>query len=261
MATGLTIAAAAAALLLGAITGASAAVQPAAGSNPADAPLLATDLLLRAVTPELDFAATLAPEMALAPPLARQTLATARQYQAKMRADAARAKADAVAGGYPARPYAVAQQWTTRAETPALLAFSGLLWEYTGGAHGNSNYAVALWDRARQRPLATADLFADPKAALAALTPVWCKALGDARRRKRGDTGPSAFEDCPPLADLPIVPTGLGTIATLTVLAAPYVAGSYAEGSYEVPLDPAAVLPLLKPEWRATFGADTAPAR
>lgn len=245
-------------LLLAAVAGcgkAPTAEQPVA----ADSALLASDLLLRDATPQLEFSATLAPEMALAPALAREIIGTARQYQTKMQADAAAAETDAKAGGYPARPYSVIQRWTGEAETPALLAFSGLLWEYTGGAHGNSNYDVALYNRTAGSRIATADLFTDPKAALAALQPVWCAALADARRQKRGNDTASGFDDCPALSDLPMLPYGQGTVTALKVLAAPYVAGPYAEGSYEVLLDPTAALPFLKPEWRATFGQTDTP--
>lgn len=229
---------------------------PAAAASPP-----ATDLLVRETTPALDFAATLAPEMALAPDLLAAVREEALAYRAKMQADAAAQMADAKKAGFPARPYAVMQRWTAEAETPALLAFRGLLWEYTGGAHGNSNFVVTLYDRTHGRRMTTNDLFADPKAALAALQQPWCAALADARKARRGGEPASGFEDCPALADLPIVPMGQGQITALKVLAAPYVAGSYAEGSYELVIPADQIAPFVKPEWRATFGVADTPAR
>lgn len=235
---------------------------PAVGKPPDSHGLPASDLLVRETTPALDFSATLAPEMALAPVLAGEIKAEALAYQEKMQAQAATDMKAAEERGFPARPYAVNQRWTTEAETPALLAFSGLLWEYTGGAHGNSNFAVVLYDRAERRRIETADLFTDPKAALSALRQPWCAALAEERKARRSHNQASGFDDCPALGGLPIVPVagGQGAVTGFKVLAAPYVAGPYAEGSYEllVPADP--VLPFLKPEWRATFGATDRPA-
>ncbi len=213
----------------------------------------ASDLMLRADTPELRFRWTAPPEAVLESLLFAAMRAEAERELAKEQAAASRDASQAAKAKFPFRPYLWSQRWSAEAETPTLLALSVEASGYTGGAHGNLGYGARLFDRARQRPIFFADLFTDPTAAFAALTPAWCAALDAERAIRRGDQVNSMFADCPPLAERTLVPVGEGSIHSFRVLVEPYVAGPWSEGSYIVTLDPAPALPFLKPDYRATF--------
>jgi hypothetical protein len=85
------------------------------------------------------------------------------------------------------------------------------------------------------------------------LQPGFCKAL-DAQRavRRQGVRDPN-YSDCPPLADLAVVPVGDGAIHSLRVLVPPYTAGPWAEGAYEIALMADPVRPHLLPRFAASF--------
>jgi hypothetical protein len=130
---------------------------------------------------------------------------------------------------------------------------------YTGGAHGNSTFDALVWDRgSRPDALETRALFADvPSFEEAVLNP-YCKALGPARLERIGEAGlGTAIEDiCPLISELTVsFATSDGkTIDRIVLLSAPYVVGSYAEGSYEIEVPVTDdILALLRPEYRDQF--------
>lgn len=219
----------------------------------AQAPILATDLLRRAQSPMLDYRWTMAPEAALEPALFRALAADAATDEAAARRAAASDAAQARKGGYPMRPHYRADRWTATAETPGLIALSAEREVYTGGAHGNRAFLSALFDRRTGARIGFARLFADPKAAYAALAPGWCSGLAEARKARRQGVALDGFEDCPPLAERTVVPVGQGWVHGFRVLVEPYVAGPYAEGSYEVMLDPTPAMGHLKPAFAKDF--------
>ena len=93
----------------------------------------------------------------------------------------------------------------------------------------------------RRREIKVADLFAEPANRDRLLTQRWCDALNKAREEKRGEPvgGDEMFDECPKLDEIAIVPTdkdGNGRFERLILTASPYVAGPYAEGSYEIDL-------------------------
>lgn len=148
-------------------------------------------------------------------------------------------------------PYMFDKQWRTDANLDELVALSAAVYSYSGGAHGNSFYDALIWDRSARERIAFEDLFSDPEAAIAALTPAFCAALQAERAQRR--EGEEGRDDCPAIGDHPVaLITGpSGRIETFRVLIEPYAAGSYAEGTYEIDVpvsDP--VLRLV----RARFG-------
>ena len=158
-------------------------------------------------------------------------------------------------------PHYFAKTWSTVGDTPHLLTLSASIESFTGGAHGNLNFDGLIWDKAAGRAVTLANLFADPAAALAALTPAYCQALDQERSERRGEPLPLAGEnmaaDCPPLPKqvaLPVDADGDGRFEAVTILIGPYAAGAYAEGSYlvEVPLT-APLRALVKDRYRASF--------
>lgn len=224
-----------------------------AGAPPAVEPELpASDLLVRYEGPALGFRWSLAPEAALEPPLVRDMRAEALADRAK----AIRAAEEAAAGSQPGDRkirYEWIERWKPEAETDLLLAFSAQQYSFTGGAHGNVLLRSVIWDRGAGRRVSFAELFHDPKAALAALRPVFCKALDAERAQRRGGQVGSSFNDCPDFAAYAIVPMGDGGIGALRVLVPPYEAGPWSEGVYEITLDASLIRPFLAPRYAAAF--------
>lgn len=151
----------------------------------------------------------------------------------------------------------------TQGETARLLSLSRTYYAFTGGAHGNGATTGLLWDRQRSKEIPFAALFARPGGYGAALRAPYCRAL-DNERRKRRWPGYQAgivpeFNSCPKLTDLALIPAASrqgGRLDRIHLVAAPYLAGSYAEGEYDIQLPvTAALIAALKPEYRASFTA------
>jgi len=151
--------------------------------------------------------------------------------------------------------------WEVAANLPRFLSLSASTYFYTGGAHGNGTFEALVWDRETGGALDPKALFASPEALEEALHPAWCQALKVQRTERVGpESAEDSFFSCPPIADLALVPRSAGGTAfdTIELLAAPYVAGSYAEGTYEVTLPVTAeVIRAVKPEYRAAFAPGT----
>ncbi|MCL9983094.1 MAG: DUF4163 domain-containing protein [Erythrobacter sp.] len=149
------------------------------------------------------------------------------------------------------------KSWEVVADLPRFLSLSASFYAYTGGAHGNGAYDALVWDREAKAAMDPKALFRSEAILQEALGETWCKAL-KAERMKRlgGDYSEDSIFTCPPIADLTLL---LGSSDTqsfnrIGLLAAPYVAGSYVEGTYEVtlPVTPK-VLAAVKPEYTAAF--------
>lgn len=163
-------------------------------------------------------------------------------------------------GGFPYHPLASRTQWQVIADLPRLLSLSGEFYSFTGGAHGMSGVEGLIWDRAADRVVPALDLFVSPAAIEGAIRGPFCAALDAERARRRGpenlqDAG-GMFADCPALSELTILPgssTGRA-FDRIGLYAGPYVAGPYAEGSYDITLPvTGAVLAAVRPEYRADF--------
>jgi hypothetical protein len=202
-------------------------------------------------TPELDFLWRAPPELAEAPTLLgtlrAQALATAEEMQAGAIEDLKLRPADA-----PKISHFFVEDWTVAADTPALLNVRADISMYTGGAHPNHGFAVKYWDKAERHEISFSDLFTDWTAAEKLLTPAYCTALDAERVSRRGAIENGSFDDCPPLGDQPVALMSWPgqDISGFRVLLAPYVAGPYAEGDFEidVPLTDA-LHALIKPSY------------
>lgn len=146
--------------------------------------------------------------------------------------------------------------WEVAANLPRFLALSSGVYTYGGGAHGSTGYDALIWDRQANAALDPAAMFRSPAALQSAIGPAWCAALAQEKTARLGaDYSPDAW-DCPPIADLALLPGSSNgqTFDSIDLIAAPYVAGSYAEGPYEVTLPvTAAVLAALKPAYKPAF--------
>lgn len=149
----------------------------------------------------------------------------------------------------------------TEGRTPRLLSLSRTYYAFTGGAHGNGGTSGLLWDRRLGKEIAFAALFAKNYGAV--LRAPYCRALDQERRKRRGpDYAPSTiseFDSCPKLADLALIPADSrhrGRFDQIHLVAAPYLAGPYAEGEYDIALPiTGAFIAALKPEFRTSFSA------
>ncbi len=147
--------------------------------------------------------------------------------------------------------------WDVVADVPRFLSLSGAWNVYSGGAHGNYAWDALVWDREAQEGFDPKTMFTSPAALQGALGGAWCKALL-AERAER--LGPEYADDsvfpCPPIADLTVLvgSSDSKSFNRIGLIAAPYVAGSYAEGEYEVtlPVTPK-VLAAVKPAYKAAF--------
>lgn len=189
--------------------------------------------------------------------------ADAARRQASIAKDAADDRATSRKEGYPFHPYESVARWSMVTDTPRLLSLSADLNVYTGGAHGSPGSASLVWDKAGGRRLAPISLFTTPGSLQAAIRAPYCARLKVERNRRSGDTPEPAddlFAPCPTLKELTLLlgSTNGQRIDRIGLLADPYVAGSYAEGTYEVtlPVSPA-VLAAVRPEWRSAFALGT----
>lgn len=224
------------------------------------APILASDLIIRNNSANLQYSWRVPPEVGIEPKLFEMMHAKAEAGLAAGRATADRDAAEAKKAGYPVHQYADISNWALAADTPRLLALTGQVYGFTGGAHGNTGYDSVVWDRKLQKQIGVPDLFTDRAKVRTFIEPLVCKALAAERAERRGGVKSSPeFEKCPPLTQATLVPYGgFAPVAyQLRVIFAPYVAGPYVEGSYEITIPwPDAVKPLVRPEYRDDlFGA------
>lgn len=147
--------------------------------------------------------------------------------------------------------------WEVVADLPRFLSLSASFYAYTGGAHGNSAHDALVWDREAKAAFDPKAMFRSPEALQGALGDGWCRALKAERTARLGaDYSEDSIFTCPPIADLTVLvgSTDRRSFDRIGLIAAPYVAGSYAEGAYEVTLPVnAAVLAAVRPEYAAAF--------
>lgn len=169
-------------------------------------------------------------------------------------------KADAEKEGFPYRPHSSETQWKVVTDLPGWLSLSAETYDYMGGAHGMTNFDTLLWDKSAKKVREPTELFASPAVLRDAIQKPFCDALDRERAKRRGgpvqrDDGDSFNACIDPLESVVILGSASGNgFDRLGVLVAPYSAGAYAEGSYEVtlPVTPA-VVRAAKPEFRGAF--------
>ena len=219
----------------------------------------ASDLLIRQSSPALEWRWRMAPEAATQPGLLKAMRAEGLQDAAKARAGAAKDAASQKKAGIPFRRYEAISDWSLAADTPRLLALAGEVYSYTGGAHGNTGHSAKIWDKVAKRAMPFDALFSDWPRARKLIEPGFCRALAEEQTRRLGSAPTGDLHACPKLSEQPIVPWGgLATRAgQYRVLVGPYVAGSYAEGSYLITAAwPDGVRSLVKPAYREDLFGD-----
>lgn len=180
--------------------------------------------------------------------------------QVEYRAYALEAKAEAEKNDYGFRQHDYSENWKVVADLPGWLSLSAEIGSYSGGAHGNYGFDALAWDKSAGQVLETKALFRSAAALDNALGGAFCSALNAERAERRGqpvaEGSDNSFDACPSVAELTVL---LGssngeTFDRIGLLAAPYVAGPYAEGSYEFTLPvTSAVIDAVKPEFASSF--------
>jgi hypothetical protein len=219
------------------------------------APLAAQTVASHAKTADYEFAYRYPAAAARIPALKRTLDGEAANLRRKTAHDAASDRREAKASGFPFRPYSYEKTWKVVTDTPRFLSLSSDSYEYTGGAHGQPASSALLWDKAAGRRLDTKAVFVSFAALQSATRIDYCARLRTEQRRRNQGEG-SSMNVCPPVKDLTILlgSTDGRAIDRIGLLADPYVAGSYAEGSYEVTLPVTrAIAGAVKPAYRAAF--------
>ncbi len=158
------------------------------------------------------------------------------------------------------RPHSRGFDWKVVADIPGWLSLSTLASTYTGGAHPGYWFEAILWDKAAGKERAVTDLFASKAQLSSAIREQFCTAIDRQRAKKRGEPvqrgTDEMFNDCiDPVAQVLILGSSdRRKFDRIGILVAPYEAGPWAEGDYEVTLPvTAGILALVKPEFQASF--------
>ncbi|MBB5727269.1 hypothetical protein FHS97_003224 [Sphingomonas endophytica] len=212
---------------------------------------------VEAKTATLDFSYTYPAAAARVAPLRRWLEADRAWLRTRTAKMAAADRREAAKSDFPFHRHDATREWKVVTETPRLLSLSGESYSFTGGAHGNTVLEPLVWDKAKARRIDPRAMFESPSAMQRVFGAGWCAWLkGERRRRFGNDPGADDIFPCPPVSDLTVLlgSTDRRAIDRIGLVAGQYVAGSYAEGMYEmtVPVTPA-VLALVRPEWRGAF--------
>ncbi|CAN5115619.1 hypothetical protein BH10PSE2_BH10PSE2_30610 [soil metagenome] len=162
------------------------------------------------------------------------------------------------------QPYEKTITFDPPVETGKLLSLAREDYEFTGGAHGMTNYGGVIWDKAMKRELQPAALFKTTN--LTPLDIALCAAI-NAEKKKRDPSakaiGLSGGDwTCPKASDTPFVlaaGTTSGKAGGLTFLIGPYQVGSYAEGTFQVTVPQATIRDLLSPAYADEFAGTPLP--
>jgi hypothetical protein len=144
------------------------------------------------------------------------------------------------------------RDWSIPGQTDRLMSLRSQTETFTGGAHGMHITGLKLWDKKRAAAISFASLFSSP-GYWPLLQARFCAALQKERLRRVQ----MKLESCPKASDLVLIPADTDAnwiLDTIEIVADPYVAGSYAEGRYEIRLPvTTALVAALKPEYRSSF--------
>lgn len=239
----------------GVATEASASAAPA--DSPAPAPMAFTDNQSRDEAAR-EFSYSWPAEVSAVPALARHLTAERDRLLGEQKAEWAEAVAEFAGEDCVAcTNRAFEKRWEVVSDLPRFLSLSATFYVYSGGAHGTGAFDALVWDREAQAFFDPKALFRSEAALQDALGAPWCKALKAERmKRLEADYSEDSVFTCPVIADLTVLvgSSDKRRFDRIGLLAAPYVAGAYAEGSYEVtlPVTPK-MLDAVKPEYKPAF--------
>jgi hypothetical protein len=206
----------------------------------------------------LDFKYSWSSEVSAIPALVKRFTADMRKQRAGLLAAAKSDAAERKRQGFPFNAYDQTTRITTEGETPRLLSLRVDSYAFTGGAHGNSGTTALLWDRRLSKQIDFNALFRPGSGFITGIRGPYCRALDTERaKRRQGEKLGGDFDKCPGFSELALISTDSnhnGRFDHLLLIAAPYVAGPYVEGEYEISLAVnAGQIARLKPEYRSSF--------
>jgi hypothetical protein len=167
------------------------------------------------------------------------------------------------------RPYGLKIDWRVTGAAGTLAGLEGFIFTFTGGAHGNYMTDARIYNAETGKRIRAGDLFSDPAAATAALSPDVFDAIASAKAERSGspdsrDTFLGEVKDALEGTSLLsgevslIASTHEGKLGGIVLHYAPYEIGSYAEGAYHITLPQAGFRDLLKPDYAGLFGGEPA---
>lgn len=167
------------------------------------------------------------------------------------------------------RPYSMSISWDEHFVSPRLISLLQTRYEYTGGAHGNSRHSSLLWDTEAHTEITLADLFQNTRSGAQSLLAITSALRDELIRQKieRMNMDPKGARTDQGLEELRASTDVLGTftlmpsdqpgkIGGLVFHFAPYVLGSYAEGSYHLGVPAKAFRNYLAPKFKPLFGGE-----
>jgi hypothetical protein len=213
-------------------------------------------------TADYDFAYRWPAEVEAIPALRARMAAEQSELRRSLASDAGEARRAAAADpDLRFVPFQYAAEWKVVTNLPGWLSLSKAFSLFEGGAHPNHDFGSLVWDRAAGQARRPLDLFVSTAALDAAIRDPFCEALDRERAARRGEpvnrASGDGFDACIAPSEQTVIlgSSNRKTFNRIGILVAPYAAGPYAEGSYDitVPVTPA-VLQAVKPEFRAAFG-------
>jgi hypothetical protein len=152
------------------------------------------------------------------------------------------------------------EHWSIAGDTDALMSLGATIYGYSGGAHGNTSFASLLWDVTSGRAVMLTELFTDRYGALAEIDARYCSSLLDMQRERERGLQDGGWGNCPLLHEQIVFPAAEPgePFTQFQILIAPYIAGSYADGPFEISVPvTSALLALVRPEYRDSFALPT----
>lgn len=210
-------------------------------------------------TADLDFSYSWSAEANAVPALARRFRADAATRKAEMLRTAAAEKAFRKKSAFEWNGLQFSRSWETMGQSARVLSLGSSTSAYTGGAHPNSNTTALLWDRRLAKEITLPALLRTGQSWDGAIRQPFCVLLDRERGKRRQEPVKAGSwpSQCPALKELTLALSDDdrdGRFDHLAITADAYVAGPYAEGSYEISLPlTATMLSRLKPEYRPSF--------
>lgn len=175
---------------------------------------------------------------------------------------AAQGREEARDNGFPFNSYSSETAWEVVADLPGWLSLSADESYYYGGAHPNYGFDTIVWDKEAGETIEPIDFFTSAAALDEVLGPQLCEALNAEREKRRGEPveegSGDTFDACvkPDEGNLLLGSTNGQSFNRIGIQIAPYLAGPYAEGTYEFNFPMTAeLLEVVREEYRAAFSA------
>ena len=178
----------------------------------------------------------------------------------QLAAEATRGREQARDNGFPFNKYSSGTAWEVVADIPGWLSMSADLDSYTGGAHPNYGFDTMVWDKTEGTAREPIDFFTSAQALDDVLGERLCDLLNAEREERRGmpveEGSDDTFDACvkPDETNLLLGSRAGEKFDRIAIQIAPYIAGSYAEGSYEFDFAmDEELLAVVRPEYREAF--------